>query len=111
LTFGRVVSNDAICSPYETQTIQKLDAAIQQVDGRDRNYSTRSVTRLRSRLPQQAEGCLPKKAPATDDPATNPEADLASREPLFEMMKQGVKMRFNWSEREAVSVSTRWPTG
>jgi hypothetical protein len=79
--------------PFDIQTLEKHDAAIQQIEAAiELFYAKRYAPAIT--LAGAAEECLPKAAPGT-----GPEAP----EPLLELMKRGAAQRFGKTTKEAIT--------
>src|SRR5262245_9877446 len=88
--------------PFDIQTLEKFDAAIQQVEAAiELFYAKRYAPAIT--LAGAAEGCLP----LVDDPhatdAADDDADIAVPEPLFELMKRGAMEQYGKTKKEAVA--------
>ena|SRR5258708_7203009 len=89
--------------PFDIQTTEKLDAAIQQVEAAIELFYHLKRYAPAITLAAAAEGCLARKSTATASNAiADPDAQPLIPEPLFELMKRGAKERFGKNEGEAV---------
>ncbi|MFZ5779351.1 MAG: hypothetical protein ACOY4R_03955 [Pseudomonadota bacterium] len=85
--------------PLDVQTINKLDAAVQQAEAAiDLFYAKRYAPAIT--LAAAAEGCLAQPG----DRATDANGDLPGPEPLFQMMKRTAAERHDIRERDAVAI-------
>jgi hypothetical protein len=80
---------------FDVQKIEKLDAAIQQVEAAIELFYAKKYAPAIT-LAAAAEGCLPRKSGAKADREPPPP------EPLFVLMKRGAKGRIGKDEGEAV---------
>ena len=86
--------------PFDIQTLEKLDAAIQQVEAAiELFYAKRYAPAIT--LAGAAEGCL-GLAPGGEDAAGDDE-DIQVPEPLFELMKCGAMKQYGKTQKEVVA--------
>ena len=82
--------------PFDIQTLEKLDAAIQQVEAAiELFYAKRYAPAIT--LAGAAEGCL-GLAPGGEDAAGDDE-DIQDPEPLFELMKCGAMEQYGKTKK------------